>query len=209
MSATGVAGTALIFGDCLVHGSPPNCRPGTARSSRSSSTRSPTPRTLRAAGLQAPPRFDPRGAARRRLPRRHAGGRRSMSLLHQGYFTAALAEADPRDRDGGRRRTRAPAGRHRADRLGEHRQPRRARGAGLDPHQQDASRAIRASAITPAPPMSTSSSAPPSSAPAQLFGCRFANVQPHSGSQANHAVLHALAKPGDTILSWTLTPAAT
>ncbi len=27
----------------------------------------------------------------------------------------------------------------------------------------------------------------------QLFGCRFANVQPHSGSQANHAVLHAVA----------------
>ena len=37
-----------------------------------------------------------------------------------------------------------------------------------------------------------------------LFGCRFANVQPHSGSQANQVVLLALAKPGDTILSMDL-----
>ncbi len=37
-----------------------------------------------------------------------------------------------------------------------------------------------------------------------LFGCEFANVQPHSGSQANQGVLLALAKPGDTILGMSL-----
>ncbi len=38
----------------------------------------------------------------------------------------------------------------------------------------------------------------------QLFGCGFANVQPHSGAQANAAVLMALLKPGDTILGMSL-----
>ena len=33
-----------------------------------------------------------------------------------------------------------------------------------------------------------------------LFGAEYANVQPHSGAQANAAVLAAIAKPGDTIL---------
>jgi len=38
----------------------------------------------------------------------------------------------------------------------------------------------------------------------RLFGCAFANVQPHSGSQANQGVFMALAKPGDTILGLSL-----
>jgi len=37
-----------------------------------------------------------------------------------------------------------------------------------------------------------------------LFGAGFANVQPHSGAQANYAALTALAKPGDTIMGMAL-----
>jgi len=37
-----------------------------------------------------------------------------------------------------------------------------------------------------------------------LFGAAFANVQPHSGATANAAVLHAIARPGDTLLGLSL-----
>jgi len=37
-----------------------------------------------------------------------------------------------------------------------------------------------------------------------LFGAEYANVQPHSGAQANAAVMHALIKPGDTIMGLNL-----
>ena len=38
----------------------------------------------------------------------------------------------------------------------------------------------------------------------ELFGCAFVNVQPHSGAQANQAVMLATIKPGDTILGMSL-----
>ncbi len=38
----------------------------------------------------------------------------------------------------------------------------------------------------------------------ELFGAKYANVQPHSGAQANMAVYQALVKPGDTVMGMSL-----
>mgnify|MGYP001122260178 CR=1 FL=1 len=38
----------------------------------------------------------------------------------------------------------------------------------------------------------------------ELFGCEYANVQPHSGAQANMAVFFAMLKPGDTVMGMNL-----
>ncbi|MBQ7631094.1 MAG: serine hydroxymethyltransferase, partial [Selenomonadaceae bacterium] len=39
----------------------------------------------------------------------------------------------------------------------------------------------------------------------KLFNCEYANVQPHSGAQANMAVFFALLTPGDTVMGMNLT----
>ena len=38
----------------------------------------------------------------------------------------------------------------------------------------------------------------------QLFGCDYANVQPHSGAQANTAAFFAMLEPGDTVMGMSL-----
>lgn len=38
----------------------------------------------------------------------------------------------------------------------------------------------------------------------EIFGCTYANVQPHSGAQANMAVFFAMLKPGDTVMGMNL-----
>ncbi|MBR7078090.1 MAG: serine hydroxymethyltransferase, partial [Clostridia bacterium] len=38
----------------------------------------------------------------------------------------------------------------------------------------------------------------------ELFGCKFANVQPHSGSSANITVYFSLLEPGDTVMGMNL-----
>ena len=38
----------------------------------------------------------------------------------------------------------------------------------------------------------------------KLFGCEYANVQPHSGAQANLAAFFAMVEPGDTVMGMSL-----
>ena len=82
-----------------------------------------------------------------------------------GFFGASLAEVDPDLVGRGPGRARPRAARDRADRQREHRQPGRARGAGLGADQQVRRRLSRASATMAAASMSTSPRRWRSSAP--------------------------------------------
>ena len=127
-----------------------------------------------------------------------------MSEPHAGYFTASLADTDP---------DVATAIADEAARQNDQIELIASEnivsqavleGPGIDPHQQDHRGLIRVGAITVAQRTSMPSERLAVDRACRLFGCTFANVQPHSGSQANHAVLLALIRPGETLLSMDL-----
>ena len=135
-----------------------------------------------------------------RRPRRNTSYR-----VPHGFFTSGLARSRSRRSPTAiQAELRPRAEPDRADRLGEYRQQGGARGAGLGAHQQICRRLSRAAAIIRAARRPTRSRRWRSSGRSKLFGCGFANVQPHSGAQANGAVMMALLKPGDTIMGLSL-----
>ncbi len=120
------------------------------------------------------------------------------------FFAASLADADPAIAAAIGAELRAPAGRHRADRQREHRLRRRARGAGQRADQQICRGLSRPALLRRLCRGVDVAEQLAIDRAKQLFDCAFANVQPHSGAQANQAVLLALLKPGDTILGMSL-----
>ena len=122
----------------------------------------------------------------------------AASHLSNTFFSASLADADPEiARD--RARAGPPARRDRAHRLREHRLPRGPRGSRLRDDQQYAEGYPKrryyggCQFVDMAEELAIERAT-------RLFDCRFANVQPNSGSQANQAVFMALMKPGDTFM---------
>ena len=101
-------------------------------------------------------------------------------------------------------RARPPARRDRADRVGEHRQPGGAGGAGLGAHQQICRGPAGPALLRRLPVSSTSRKRLAIERVTKLFGCSFANVQPHSGASANAAAFMALMAPGDTFMGLNL-----
>ena len=141
----------------------------------------------------------------RALPERALSG--SDELDHAGvqhHPHPCPCRIGPRGPRRTRERGQASAQGDRTHRLGEHHEPVRARGARARDREQDAWKATRAPGSTAGAKTWTSSSSLAIDRAKELFGAAYANVQPHSGTQANHSVLFALLKPGDRILSMDL-----
>ena len=93
---------------------------------------------------------------------------------------------------------------HPAHRLRELRLAGGAAGHGLGPDQQVLRGLSRQALLRRQPGASTRPRSWPGSGPRTLFGAEHANVQPHSGANANMAVYLALLEPGDTVMGLSL-----
>ena len=116
----------------------------------------------------------------------------------------ALEASDPVVADIVAARGRAPEHHDPADRVRELHLARGARGAGLGAHQQVLRGLPGASATTAATSWSTRPRSWPGTRACALFGAEHANVQPHSGANANMAVYLALFSPGDKLMGMRL-----
>ena len=119
----------------------------------------------------------------------------SAKAVADSSVHASLADDRPRDLRRHRQGTRPPARRDRADRVGEHRQPRGARGAGLGADQQ-VRRGLPGKRYYGGCQYVDIAETLAIERVKKLFGAAFANVQPHSGAPANAAAFMALMQPG-------------
>ena len=110
----------------------------------------------------------------------------------------------PRDRRGARARAGAPAEHARADRVGELRAPRGARGAGQRAHEQVRGGLSRAPATTAAASTSTSPSSSRSTAPRSCSAPSTPTSSRTPARRPTPSVYHALLEPGDTIMGLSL-----
>ena len=109
-----------------------------------------------------------------------------------------------RDRRHHPARARAPEHHDPADRVGELHVAARCSRRRARCSPTSTPRATRRSATTAATSSSTRPRSSPATAPCELFGAEHANVQPHSGANANMAAFMALLEPGDKVMGMRL-----